>query len=171
MNIISLDFEEQDNPFPEDDTYQDPDKDGNLFWRYEIYKSARRKKMRKRVSSRDGKMSIVIVGRADIHVQAYAGKTLGCGGFWGESLGTSVEEGINSALEGVKNSASLHLILLREGSIKKDKDEKIAKKILHYNGDIADLFKLVYFDYNKREVESQLGRYNRLEREIHKAEP
>ncbi len=110
------------------------------------------------------RIPIVILGRCDIHIQAQAGG-IGCGGFWGKGLGTSVEEGIESAISGVKQNARVYLKLLSENRAEHNKDEEIAKRIISCNA-LEDLFKIVYFDHNRNEVEPHLGRFSSLERDV-----
>lgn len=144
--IYGRDYEEIEkiSPFPEDGSYQGDEN-----------------------SSNDGKIPIVMHGRCDIHVQALVGN-IGCGGFWGKGLGTTVEDGIRSAISGVRFNAKGYLRCLKEGREEDNRDKEVAERILYHKGNIEDLFKLVYFNYNKKEIELQLGKYSRLERVVRK---
>jgi len=144
--------EEDNNPFPCDEGYQEHKKNSKIL------------EARKPCKSR--KFPIRILGKCDMHIWAKVGKSIGCGGFWGRGLGTTVEQGIESAISGVKQNARTYLLALSENREVYEGDKKIAEIILGYKGDIEDLFRLEYFDYNREAVESQLGRYCKLERKI-----
>jgi hypothetical protein len=157
-------YYEKDDPFPMDISYQEQ-QGRNLFSKQ--YKAKRKKEeMMRYAISKDEKIPIVISGTYSIHIQIDAGEDISCGNFCGEKFGKSVEKGIESAIAGIKHNAGVHLRLVKERRIMPSGNEWIAEKILNHKDCIENLFKLIYFDYNKEEVESQLGKYSSLEKAI-----
>ncbi len=138
------------NPFPEDESYQDPD-------------SKNLKKMTLNLG-KDEKIPIKIDGGPNFALVGGIEDFL-FGTFCGESFGTSLEYGIQEVINWLKFNAKIYLKRMALG-MDSNEYEDLACKITNHKGNPEGLFFLKYYDCNRKGIEPHLGRYGKLEKEI-----
>ncbi len=138
------------NPFPEDESYQDPD-------------SKNLKKMTLNLG-KDEKIPIKILGANNFSLTAGI-PGFRCGTFCFGQYGQNLEDGITFVIEDFKFYAKGYLKRMIKG-MENGKYQDLAFRIVNSNGNANDLFFLKYDSCWKEYIEPKLGRYNSLERVI-----
>lgn len=139
--------EEDNNPFPDDESYQD---------RKEV------KIMPVTISDKYEKIPIKVYGLNKFYLRVEASEAISCSIPYGGSL----EDGIRRAMRSCRQNARAHLNSVNEKLAESTGEEELAEKIVNYKGNLEDLFVLVYPKSCRKSIEKQLGRYTNLEKKI-----
>lgn len=139
--------EEDNNPFPEDGSYQ-----------------SKEAKVAKFSFAEYGKIPLKIYGGRRFNLLADAGE--GIGNYLPYDEKCTLEEGIGMVIRRCIHNAKVHLKLVQEKRNEPTGIEGLAAKIVNYGGRTEDLFCLVYLKSRKRQIERQLGKYSNLEKRV-----